>query len=156
MYYLGLVHGLTRLKLVSGHHLHWLTDTTQTHTHTHWASHMLHTHSLNTPNLTGNCTSWQASLTPAHAFSPFLCWRNLLTLFILAPPPPRLRSNTAAVVSPPLLRDNSPVSCPCPSVSLTPREESGKVAFSGGGISCTLSELAGLLSGSVAPSGTKH
>lgn len=37
MYYLGLVHGLTRLKPVSCHHFHWLTKRTllkQTHTDT--------------------------------------------------------------------------------------------------------------------------
>ena len=134
MYYLGLVHGLTRLKLVSGHHLHWLdwrytstqshTEThthtpTHTHPHTHFPSQLCtymqstpHTHTHTQPN-------WKLHelisvpppppLTTAHALSP-LCWRK--SADTLHTCPPRSVPTLLLCPSPLLLETISLVSCP--------------------------------------------
>lgn len=179
MYYLGLVHGLTQLKLVSGHHLHltdWLTRT----------PHKTH----NTLTLAKLCTyALHANTQRTHTHTQ-PNWK--LHELISVPPPPHSRSRTLTSVleksadtlhtcpprsiQTPLLclvascyRDNSLVSCPVllchwptptphptAAAALLPCETTGSAAVSGGW-GCKLHITRGhwLTSGWAVPSLTK-
>lgn len=150
MYDLGLVHGLTQLKLVSGHHLHSLIQkhTTQTQTLVNCA-HILNVQSLHThtqPN-------WKLHelISVPHSRSRTLTSvleKSADTLYTCPPcsvPTPLL----CLIVS---VRDNSLVSCP---VLICRCKTAGSVAVSGGH-ELHVTRGHWLIYGSAFPSWTKH